>query len=168
MWRDPGGSGAGFFKPAQDKYFHPAKVCVANRQHLCKVGRCFFKNLRWITADPSPWGNFTPPMKQECGETLGDLKPVYDLFMMSQFSLPKAVTDRWHLCKADRFSYGKSPWTPPLEGTSLHRRKIVWRDPGGSGACLRPVYGYHWSHPTKGCDTDNGVFMKLVGFLTVS
>ena len=29
--------------------------------------------LQWITADPSPWGNFTPPMKQQCGETLGDL-----------------------------------------------------------------------------------------------
>ena len=24
--------------------------------------RWFF--LRWITADPSPWGNFTPPVKQ--------------------------------------------------------------------------------------------------------
>ena len=25
-------------------------------------GESFF--LRWITSDPSPWGNFTPPMKQ--------------------------------------------------------------------------------------------------------
>ena len=30
-------------------------------------------------------------------------------------------TDKWHLCKAGGFSYGESPWTPPLEGTSLHR-----------------------------------------------
>ena len=30
-------------------------------------------------------------------------------------------TGKWHLCKAGRFSYGKSPRTPPLEGTSLHR-----------------------------------------------
>ena len=30
-------------------------------------------------------------------------------------------TDKWHLCKAGSFSYGESPWTPPLEGTSLHR-----------------------------------------------
>ena len=29
--------------------------------------------------------------------------------------------DKWHLCKAGSFSYGESPWTPPLEGTSLHR-----------------------------------------------
>ena len=30
-------------------------------------------------------------------------------------------TDKWHLCKAGCFSYGESPRTPPLEGTSLHR-----------------------------------------------
>ena len=30
-------------------------------------------------------------------------------------------TDKWHLCKAGSFSYGETPWTPPLEGTSLHR-----------------------------------------------
>ena len=30
-------------------------------------------------------------------------------------------TDKWRLCKAGRFSYGDSPRTPPLEGTSLHR-----------------------------------------------
>ena len=28
-------------------------------------------------------------------------------------------TDKWHLCKAGSFSYGESPRTPPLEGTSL-------------------------------------------------
>ncbi len=33
-------------------------------------------------------------------------------------------TDKWHLCKAGSFSYGESPRTPPLEGTSLHR----WND----------------------------------------
>ena len=27
---------------------------------LCKAGLFF---LRWVTADPSPWGNFTPPTK---------------------------------------------------------------------------------------------------------
>ena len=30
-------------------------------------------------------------------------------------------TDKWHLRKAGSFSYGELPWTPPLEGTSLHR-----------------------------------------------
>ena len=32
-------------------------------------------------------------MKYECGETLGDLEPVYDLFpITSEFALPEAVT----------------------------------------------------------------------------
>ena len=30
-------------------------------------------------------------------------------------------TDKWHLCETGSFSYGESPRTPPLEGTSLHR-----------------------------------------------
>ena len=30
-------------------------------------------------------------------------------------------TGKWHLRKAGSFSYGELPWTPPLEGTSLHR-----------------------------------------------
>ena len=42
--------------------------------------------------DSSPWGNFTPPVKQ-CGETLGDLEPVYHLFtIMSEVTLPLAAT----------------------------------------------------------------------------
>ena len=40
-------------------------------------------------------------------------------------------TDRWHLCKAGGFSYGESPWTPPLEGTSLHRRNNSVERPWG-------------------------------------
>ena len=30
-------------------------------------------------------------------------------------------TEKWHLCKGGSFSYGESPRTTPLEGTSLHR-----------------------------------------------
>ena len=58
--------------------------------------RSFF--LRWITADPSPWGKFTPPTKQECGETPGDLEPVYDLFMVTcGLTLLEAVTNVAHV-----------------------------------------------------------------------
>ncbi len=35
------------------------------------------------------------------------------------------------LCKAGRFSYGESSRTPPLEGTSLHRRNISMERPWG-------------------------------------
>ena len=39
--------------------------------------------------------------------------------------------DKWHLCKAGSFSYGESPRTPPLEGTSLHRRNNSVERPWG-------------------------------------
>ena len=45
-------------------------------------------------------------------------------------------TDKWHLCKAGGVSEGKSPQTPPLEGTSLHQWNNSVRDPGD----LEPVY----------------------------
>ena len=112
-------------------------------------------------------------------------------------------TVKWHLCKAGSFSYGESPQTPPLEGTSFHRwnntverpwgilslfttclplcvkshfvnqivfltvnhrgplplrelhstdETTVWRDPGGSWACLPPVYDCVWNHTATGCD----------------
>ena len=71
-------------------------------------------------------------MKQQCGETLGDLKPVYDLFTItSEITARVCDTDKWHLCKAGRFSYGESPRTPPREGTSLHRRNNSVERPWG-------------------------------------
>ena len=39
---------------------------------------------------------YTPPMKYECGESLGDLEPVYDLFpITSEFALPETDTDMY-------------------------------------------------------------------------
>ena len=55
-------------------------------------------------------------------------------------------TNKWHLCKAGSFSYGVSPWTPPLERTSLHRWNNSVQSPGGSWACLPPVYSWVWNH----------------------
>ena len=40
-------------------------------------------------------------------------------------------TSGLHLRKAGRFSYGESPRTPPLEGTSLHRRNNSVERPWG-------------------------------------
>ena len=107
---------------------------VAVMTQICGVlwSRSFF--LRCITADPSPSGNFTPPTKRKCGETLGDLEPVYDLFpVTSELALPEVVTQicMWKLCGACRFSYGESPRTPPLERTSLHRRDTSVERPQG-------------------------------------
>ena len=53
------------------------------------------KALKW-TSGKEPIGNhskknFTPPVKQWCGETLGDLEPDYHLFT-SAITLPQSVT----------------------------------------------------------------------------
>ena len=115
--------------------------------------------LRWTTADPSPRGNFTPPTKQECGETLGDLEPVYALF-------PTHIYILWLLYEADRFFYGESPRTPPLEGTSLHRRNVSVERPWGILSLFATCY--KWIHLARGCVTDKGVFVRQVVFLTVN
>ncbi len=48
--------------------------------------------------------------------------------------------DKWHFCKAGSFSNGESPRTLPLKELHSTGETIVWRDPGGSWACLPPVY----------------------------
>ena len=67
---------------------------------------------------PLQFGELPPSTTLECGETLGDLEPVYDI------ALPEALTKTcmWRFSQTGRFSYGESPCTPPPEGNSLHRR----------------------------------------------
>ena len=108
--------------------------------------RSFF--LRWITADPSPWGNFT-------GETIVWRDPGGSwacLWPVSNYQWINSPSQRlWHrynvsssssfllfflflffiFFSAGRFSYGESPRTPPLEGTSLHRRNNSVERPWG-------------------------------------
>ena len=36
-------------------------------------------------------------------------------------------TGKWHLCKAGSFSYGESPWTPPLREIHFTGKTIAWR-----------------------------------------
>ena len=63
-------------------------------------------------------------MKQECGETLGDLEPVYDLFTItSEFTLPETV--KQECCnifvKQVVFLTVNHRGPLPFEGNSLHR-----------------------------------------------
>ena len=61
-------------------------------------------------------------------------------------------TDKWHLCKAGSFSYGESPRTPPLQGTSLHWWNNSVERPWASWACLPPVYICELYHQATGCE----------------
>ena len=61
-------------------------------------------------------------------------------------------TDKWHLCKAGSFSYVYHCGPLPLKELHSTGETIVWRDPGGSWACLPPVYHWVWNHPATGCD----------------
>ena len=116
--------------------------------------RSFF--LRCTTADPSPWGNFTPPTKHECGETLGDLEPVYDLFPITgEFALPEAVTQTCmcHLVKQVVFLTVNHRGPLPLRELHPTDDTRVWRDPGGFWACLWPVFDNGWIRFARSCDT---------------
>ena len=49
----------------------------------------------------------------------------------------------------------------PLSLRELHStdETIVWRDPGGSWACLRPISDYKWIHPSRGCRWYRHIYM---------
>ena len=67
VWRDPRGSWACLRHVSDYEWAHTSRGCTRwDVQTYMSVAslwrRSFF--LRYITADPSPWGNFTPPAKQ--------------------------------------------------------------------------------------------------------
>ena len=73
-------------------------------------------------------------------------------------------TDKWRLCKAGSFSYGEYRGPLPLKEFHSTDETIVWRDLGGSWACLLPVYKYQWVCHGKSCDTDKWRHCKSGSF----
>ena len=135
--------------------------------------------LRWITADPSPWGNFTPPMTKDLvwrdpGGSWARFRPVsgYKWIHPSRNCSWHRHTIMWRLCEAGRSSYGESPRTPPLEGTSLHRRNNSVERPWGILSLFTTCSVYvwilsrvcRWHRHIYVCD----VFVKQVVLLTVN
>ena len=127
------------------QWIHPTRDDDTDMYVKSFWSRLFF--LRWITADPSPWGNFTPPMIKDLvwrdpGGPWARFRPFSDYKWIhpSRDCSWHRHTIMWRLCEAGRFSYGEPPRTPPLEGTSLHRRNNSVERPWGTWACLRPVY----------------------------
>ena len=73
-------------------------------------------------------------MKYECGETLGDLEPVYDLSpITSEFTLAEAVTQTCAVfVKQVVFLTVNHRGPLPLRELHSTDETRVWRDPGGS------------------------------------
>ena len=63
-------------------------------------------------------------------------------------------TDKWHFRNVKQVVFRTVNHRGPLPLKELHStgETIVWRDPGGSWACLPPVYDWVWNHPATGCD----------------
>ncbi len=61
-------------------------------------------------------------------------------------------TDKWHLCKAGSFSYGETPRTPPLEGTSLHRWNNSVERPWGILSLFTTCLRFCVKSPVTACD----------------
>ena len=75
---------------------------------------------------------------------------------MSEFIFPEAVGDTdIHVCgvfvKQVVFLMVNHHGPLPLRELHSTDDTIVWRDPGGSWACLRPVSDYEWIHPFRVC-----------------
>ena len=60
-------------------------------------------------------------------------------------------TDKWHFCKAGSFHTVNHRGPLPLKELHSTGETIVWRDPGGSWACLPPAY--KCNHPATVSDT---------------
>ena len=58
-------------------------------------------------------------------------------------------TDKLCLCKAGSFSYSESLWTPPLEGTSLHRWNNSVERPWGILSLFTTCSQVQSPHPKK-------------------
>ena len=75
---------------------------------------------------------------------------------MSEFTLWESVDDTdIHICGilVKHVIFLTVNHCGPLPLRELHSTDdtIVWRDPGGSWACLRPVSDYKWIHPFRVC-----------------
>ena len=137
VWRDPGGSWA-CLRPVSDyKWIHPFRVCRWHRHmstdvgdtdiHVCGV---FVKQVIFLTVNhrgPLPLRELHSTddtiVWRDPGGSWACLRPVSDCKWIHPFRVCRwhRHTCMWHPFEAGHFSYGESPRTPPLEGTSLHR-----------------------------------------------
>ena len=157
VWRDPGGSWA-CLRPVSDyEWIHPFRVCRWHRHtcmwHPCEAGHFSYGESprtpplegtslhRWHNSVERPWGILS--LFTTC-------------FWLHEFTLSESVGDTdIHVCGilVKQVIFLTVNHRGPLPLRELHSTDdtIVWRDPGGSWACLRPVSDYEWIHPFRVC-----------------
>ena len=81
------------------------------------------------------------------------LRPVSDYEWIHPFRVCRwhRHTCMWHCVKQVIFLTVNHRGPLPLRELHSTDDTIVWRDPGGSWACLRPVSDYKWIHPFRVC-----------------
>ena len=97
----------------------------------------FIKQVVVLTVNhrgPLPLRELHSTGEKQCGETLGDLEPVYDLFTMTnEITLPKAVPlISGVFVKQVVFLTVNHRGPLPLRELHSTDETMVWRDPGGS------------------------------------
>ena len=94
------------------------------------------------------------------------LRPVHKT---SEFTLPQAVTQTIGIF-VKQVVFLTVNHRGPLPLRELHSTDeiVVWRDPGGSWSCLRPVYETSEFTLPQAVTQTSGIFVKRVVFLTVN
>ena len=159
VWRDPGGSWA-CLPPV---YHSPC-------QRLSQIcGAFLLSGPPLPPPPPTPTvnlhrplpllRNFTPPTKQECGDTLG----ILDLFSNHLVMIfgTGCDTDTWLRCKQLVFSNGQSPWAPPSEEFHSTSETLFVCFINILLFCSPPVYDFQWDHPAQTVTQTSGFDVNM-------
>ena len=150
VWRDPGGSWACLRPVYNCKWIHNARGWDTDKCRFRKSGRFSYGESprtppregtslhRRYNSVERPWGIlslFTTGLRLRVNWQCQTVSQTSDIVNQVVFL---TVNHRGPL---------------PLRELHSTDDTTVWRDPGGSWACLRPVHDYEWIHPTRDCDT---------------
>ena len=138
-----------------------------NMCSLCLLFFFFFSFLRWINIIPLQTKQNKQTKKPRklhstnetivWRESLGNLGPVYAPCSTSiEFARPAAVMTQICGVFVEQAVFLTVNHRGPLPLRELHAtdETWVWRDPGGSWACLRPVSDHGWIRIARCCDID--------------
>ena len=111
------------------------------------------KRSDWKAALQKPlWEEQSLKMLKRTTKPLGKTVLIEEGLAKSSKKQHSENTDKWHLCEAGSFSYGESPRTPPLEGTSLHRWNNSVERPWGILSLFTTCLHLCVKYSATGCD----------------